>query len=83
MQDGYTHTIDGQGQTSDRFFEVINPATGEPFARCPDASQAQLNQAVTAARQAFAHWRHTTVDERRTRLRSFAAALKARQQESR
>jgi len=81
MQEGFTHTINGKGQGSDTFFDVINPATGEPFARCPDASQAQLDQAVSAARRAFADWRQSALDERRERLRSFAAALKARQQE--
>jgi len=81
MQDGFTHTINGQGQGSQTHFEVINPATGEPFAQCPDASREQLDQAVSAARRAFTDWQHTTVQERRERLRNFAQAIKARQQE--
>jgi acyl-CoA reductase-like NAD-dependent aldehyde dehydrogenase len=41
----YTHTIDGQAETSVRLFEVINPATGAAFASAPDASPEQLGVA--------------------------------------
>ena len=51
-QRDFTHTIDGQAETSDKSFDVINPATGAPFAQCPDASRDQLDHAVAAARQA-------------------------------
>jgi len=81
MQETFTHTINGQGHDSQAHFDVINPATGAPFARCPDASREQLDAAITAARRAFADWQHTSVDERRERLRSFANAIKARQEE--
>ena len=53
MKDAFTHTIDGRGVPSASSFDVINPATGAVFARCPDASRAQLDEAVAAARRAF------------------------------
>ncbi|WP_129794429.1 aldehyde dehydrogenase family protein [Sphingosinicella sp. CPCC 101087] len=50
------HLIDGQLITGNRFFEVVNPATGRAFALCPDASQFELDKAVAAARRAFPAW---------------------------
>ena len=37
-------------------FEVVDPATGRAFALCPDASRADLDAAVAAARRAFPAW---------------------------
>jgi acyl-CoA reductase-like NAD-dependent aldehyde dehydrogenase len=74
----FTHTIDGRAETSDSFFDVINPATGEPFAKCPDASRAQLDQTVAAARRAFPAWSHLSFQERRQHLHRFAQALRER-----
>jgi acyl-CoA reductase-like NAD-dependent aldehyde dehydrogenase len=73
----YTHTIDGKPQTSDAWFDVINPATGTPFARCPDASRAQLDAAVAAARAASGRWSALSFEERRGMLRRFADAVRA------
>ena len=39
--------------TAKKSFDVINPATGEPFAKCYDASKEQLDDAVAAAAAAF------------------------------
>lgn len=77
----FTHTIDGRGETSPTSFDVINPATGQAFARCPDASSAQLDSAVHAARTAFPAWRALGVDERRQHLRRFAQALREQVEE--
>jgi acyl-CoA reductase-like NAD-dependent aldehyde dehydrogenase len=71
----FTHTIDGRGVTSSASFDVINPATGAPFARCPDASREQLDQAVAAARRAFGPWACLSFDERRRVLLRFASAM--------
>jgi acyl-CoA reductase-like NAD-dependent aldehyde dehydrogenase len=75
---GYTHTIDGKAETSDTSFEVINPATGEPFAACPDASREQLDKAVAAARKAFRPWAAKSLSERRKAIGAFAHGLQAR-----
>jgi acyl-CoA reductase-like NAD-dependent aldehyde dehydrogenase len=74
----FTHTINGRGETSESFFDVINPATGRAFARCPDASGIQLDAAVIAARQAFDSWRALSFEERRGYLNRFGEAFRQR-----
>lgn len=81
MKNEFTHTIDGRGQTSEASFDVINPATGASFARCPDASEAQLGQAVAAARRAFEAWSALSFEERRNYLKKFAQAVRNRGEE--
>jgi acyl-CoA reductase-like NAD-dependent aldehyde dehydrogenase len=76
METAYTHTIDGRGESSDAAFDVINPATGSAFARCPDASRAQLDRAVASARQAFEGWSSRTFEDRRGELQRLAQALR-------
>lgn len=54
---------------------IINPATEEIFATCPDYTQAQLNQAIEVAEQAFVYWKgHET--HRRQLLAQCAGMLK-------
>lgn len=67
-----THTIDGRGEKSANSFDVINPATDSPFARCPDASKEQLDLAVASARRAFNDWGKLTFANRRKYLHKFA-----------
>jgi acyl-CoA reductase-like NAD-dependent aldehyde dehydrogenase len=66
--------IDGRQVAADQTFPVIDPATGEAFADCPDCSQAQLDQAMSAAESAFRPW---AADEaaRRAALVACADAL--------
>jgi acyl-CoA reductase-like NAD-dependent aldehyde dehydrogenase len=78
MNNEFTHTIDGRGQTSEASFEVVNPATGAPFARCPDASKVQLDQAVAAARRAFGGWSSLSFEKRREYLARFAETMRRR-----
>ena len=72
----FTHTIDGRGVSSEAAFDVINPATATVFAQCPDASRAQLDMAVAAARRAFAGWSALSFEERRDYLNRFGQAFK-------
>src|SRR5436189_65936 len=60
----FTHLIDGRSEASETSFDVINPATGKVFAASPDASKAQLDTAVAAARRAFVGWRALAFGER-------------------
>jgi len=78
MSNQFTHTIDGKAETSERSFDIVNPATAQPFAKCPDASREQLDRAVTAARRAFASWSRTSFAERREAIVAFAHALAKR-----
>ena len=77
----FTHTIDGRAATSPTSFDVFNPATGAVFAQSPDASRAQLDQAVAAARRAFGPWSRLSFQERRTCLFQFAAAMRGQVEE--
>jgi acyl-CoA reductase-like NAD-dependent aldehyde dehydrogenase len=77
MHTAATHSIDGNPVAGVEFFDVINPATASVFAQAPDASPAQLELAVTAARRAFESWRAVPAEERRKILLGFAAAIRA------
>lgn len=72
----YSLVIDGQQVAADASFPVINPATGEAFAECPDCSREQLESAMSSAQRAFRPW---AADEqgRRDALLASAAALTA------
>jgi acyl-CoA reductase-like NAD-dependent aldehyde dehydrogenase len=72
----FMHLIDGQPVGSDSTFDVINPATGAVFARCPDASRQQLDDAVAAARRAFEAWSARSFKDRRVVLGQLADALR-------
>jgi len=72
----FTQLIDGRSETSETSFDVINPATGKVFAKSPNASKAQLDAAVAAARRAFSSWRSLSFAERRDYLQRFGQAFK-------
>jgi acyl-CoA reductase-like NAD-dependent aldehyde dehydrogenase len=69
--------IDGKGVTTATTLDVINPATGAVFARCPAAGRAELDVAVAAARRAFPAWKALGFAARAARIAQFAAALEA------
>ncbi len=61
--------IAGEWVDSGRTFDTINPATGEVLTQVAEASPADVDRAVTAARQAFDHtgkgtWRSMSASER-------------------
>lgn len=68
--------VDG-AKTSD----VINPATEKVVASCPRASEAQLDEAVAAAKAAFSSWSETTIDERKAKINEIADAVEANGEE--
>ena len=50
MMDRQFHLlIDGELVAGAGSFDVVNPATAEPFAACPKADAALIDQAVAAA----------------------------------
>jgi acyl-CoA reductase-like NAD-dependent aldehyde dehydrogenase len=53
----YYLIIDGEKISTEKTFDVINPATGAIFAQAPDCSPAQLDIAVDAANRAFQSWK--------------------------
>jgi acyl-CoA reductase-like NAD-dependent aldehyde dehydrogenase len=71
----FAHLIDGDMVGGKEWFDVVNPATGQAFARAPLLSRAQLDRAVTAARRAFPSWRATAVADRRAAIGRMAQIL--------
>ncbi len=53
--------IDGEwiDSESEKLQDVVNPATGEVIARVPLSTPAEVESAITAAREAFREWKET------------------------
>jgi acyl-CoA reductase-like NAD-dependent aldehyde dehydrogenase len=73
--------IDGAAANSSSSLDVINPATGQVFARCPAAGRDELDRAVAAARRAFPAWRDLSYAQRADRIHGFCESLKQHQDE--
>lgn len=73
--------IDGALVDGARKIDVINPATAKAFATCECANEAQLNEAVAAAKAAYPAWSSRQPAERRNMLLAWADALDARSEE--
>jgi acyl-CoA reductase-like NAD-dependent aldehyde dehydrogenase len=71
----FAMTINGQRVTTENTLPVYNPATRSEFAQVPNASKAQLNEAVSAARQAQRSWKMTSIEERQAAVERFADLL--------
>jgi betaine-aldehyde dehydrogenase len=73
------------GQWTDLSFDkradIIDPATGEPYANAPVSGQAEVDAAFAAAAEAFPGWRDATPAERSLALLKIADALEARADE--
>ncbi|WP_448059997.1 gamma-aminobutyraldehyde dehydrogenase [Cellulomonas hominis] len=67
--------------TSGRTLEVVDPTTGEPYARSPLSGAADVDAAVGAAATAFTTWGRTTPGERQLALLRIADAIDARAEE--
>ena len=61
--------------------EVMNPATGAVLDTCPRANEAQLNEAVAAAKAAFPAWSALSFAERGAKLNALADAIEAKSAE--
>jgi len=77
FNDVYEMTINGRGVAGSATIDVINPATGEVFAKAPDCTPEQLDEAVAAARAAFKTWRNTPIEERQALVRKAGEAIAA------
>jgi betaine-aldehyde dehydrogenase len=69
--------IDGErvGSSGEETEPVLNPATGEQLAHAPRSTAQDVDDAVSAARRAFAGWSQTTPQERSQALLAIAAVL--------
>ena len=71
----YTQTIAGRAVDSGRSIDVINPASEERLAQVPDATEAQLDEAVACARRAQPGWARTPLETRRSVVRRIGELL--------
>jgi aminomuconate-semialdehyde/2-hydroxymuconate-6-semialdehyde dehydrogenase len=69
-----THIIDGKRVASGEWFDSVNPATQQPWARVARGNADDASRAVAAARRAFddGPWPRMTPDERSARLHRLA-----------
>jgi acyl-CoA reductase-like NAD-dependent aldehyde dehydrogenase len=80
-KDDFNLSIGGKLRDTDRTFEVYNPATNAVLAHAPDASRADLNDAVAAAKAAFPAWSRLSWEERGGYITRYAEAIEARRDE--
>ncbi len=77
----YKLLIGGALVAGDMTMDVINPATGEPFATAPRASVAQADAAIAAAKAAVPGWSAVPWAGRQAKLVELADAIAARRDE--
>ncbi|MGH7904461.1 MAG: aminobutyraldehyde dehydrogenase [Candidatus Dormibacteraceae bacterium] len=72
--------IDGRAvpATAEGTTPIVDPSTGEEYARAPISSAEDVDRACQAARRAFPGWRDATPSERSLALLRIAAAIEAR-----
>ena len=75
MQQDFNMIIDGKTVAGASEFDVFNPATGEAFAKAPECSEVQLDEAVASARRAFPEWKKLSYDERAEYLNKMGQIL--------
>ncbi|GFM31461.1 aldehyde dehydrogenase family protein [Novosphingobium sp. PY1] len=73
----YRMLIGGELVAGDATLDVVNPATGKPFATVPRASQRQADEAVAAAKAALTDWGATPLEKRRACILKLADAIAA------
>jgi len=64
MNTKYAMLINGQRIATDKTFPVINPETEEVIAEAPEVDAVSVEQALTAANDAFATWSQMPLSER-------------------
>jgi betaine-aldehyde dehydrogenase len=69
------------GPRDGTYSDVIDPSTGEAYAKAPVSSAADVDEALEAAAAAFETWRYTTPAERSLAMLKFAAAVEDRARE--
>jgi len=67
--------------TSDKVQDLINPATGQVFAKAPVSNAADVDKAMVAAASAFEVWKESTPGERQKAINKIADAIEARSEE--
>ncbi len=75
--------INGQkvSATSDKAQDLINPATGQVFAKAPVSNASDVDKAMKSAAAAFEVWKESTPGERQKAINKIADAIEARSEE--
>ncbi len=78
-----TNFINGKSvpSASGKTQDLINPATGEVFAKAAVSNSADVDAAMNAAAAAFETWRDSTPGERQRAINKIADAIEARSEE--
>ncbi|PZP91339.1 MAG: 5-carboxymethyl-2-hydroxymuconate semialdehyde dehydrogenase [Variovorax paradoxus] len=69
------HLIDGKSVESSSYFETVNPATQEVLAEVASGTEAEINQAVAAAKAAFPKWAGRPATERAAAVRKLGELI--------
>lgn len=77
----YSLIIDGKAVKTSGSFDVINPATGDVLAACPQGTVADLDRAVAAAKHAFPGWAAKPDADRQEALGKIADLIETNQAE--
>jgi succinate-semialdehyde dehydrogenase/glutarate-semialdehyde dehydrogenase len=77
----YPLYLNGQFVPSPTAIDVVNPATGEPFARMATTDRPRLAAAIEDAHRAFLAWRRLTGKARGAYLHAIADRVEARRDE--
>ncbi|WP_422345440.1 aldehyde dehydrogenase family protein [Parasphingorhabdus sp.] len=72
----YKNLINGQMVSTSEMLDVVNPANEEVIGQVPACGEAELNQAVAAARAAFPAWSKKPIEERRAVVQAISATIK-------
>ncbi len=67
--------------SADKTQDLINPATGEVFAKAPVSNAADIDKAMKSAEKAFEVWKESTPGERQKAINKIADAIEARSEE--
>ena len=73
--DDYNIILGRNIKATQRYIEVINPATEEKIARFPDADTILVDEAMALARKTQKQWGKTSFKERKEVLRTIASGL--------
>jgi len=77
----YPLYLNGEFVTSEPAWDVLNPATGEAFARISTIDRKRVAQALADANAAFGPWRQLTAKARGEFLRKMASEVERRREE--
>ncbi|MFP3580854.1 gamma-aminobutyraldehyde dehydrogenase [Arthrobacter sp. SIMBA_036] len=67
--------------TGTNLMDIVNPATGETVAKSPISVQADVDAAMSAAKEAFKTWKKVTPGQRQLMLLKLADAVEANSEE--